>query len=371
MAAVELEADGLPAHFLMGPSSASRWLKCPGSLRVPHPPDDAGEAAQIGTLGHAMVEAALKVQPLDDDSQAFLESLSDYLRADLEDSVTLCVDFVKGLPQSYKRFETKIPSDVLEEHGGTVDVIAVDAETIHVVDFKFGRVAVEIEDNDQVQCYLNLARQLYPGRSKFIGTILQPFRSAEPETHTFTRAELDDHARRVLAASISDEFHAGDHCKYCPLISKCETAARHVHRELKEFPDLTQIVGGIEELPDADEVALVARIYRTYKLAISGAEGAADILKRWYRRGVDLSAVGLAIRVTHTSKWDDGADDVLKDAGLDVSKLKDLVSPAKVRERVGMSKTEFESHFRHAMKIQDIEALVMGKGGQKEFPEFD
>lgn len=45
------------AHALFGPSSAHRWLECPGSVLLEQGmPDTASESAAEGTLAHELAE---------------------------------------------------------------------------------------------------------------------------------------------------------------------------------------------------------------------------------------------------------------------------------------------------------------------------
>ena len=49
------------AHAVLSASGSKRWLSCPPSARLERQfPDKAGEAAQEGTLAHALAEARIR-----------------------------------------------------------------------------------------------------------------------------------------------------------------------------------------------------------------------------------------------------------------------------------------------------------------------
>ena len=364
-------ADSLPAHFYLAPSSSSRWINCPGSLREAAAyPDEAGEAAAIGTLGHYLVEIDILDQPLAQPQREFLESLSDEVRKRLIDHVDICVALVNEIDAKVKLYETKIQSDLLEEHGGTVDVIAFDGETLHVIDFKFGRVLVDHEDNAQIKCYLVLARQMFPEAKRFKGSIIQPVFSREMRTHEYTEAELLDHEAKVLEASITDHLKAGDHCLYCPALIACKEAARHLREQVEQFPDLTKLVGEVKnEKPTPEQLEHLCKMYRTFKLAEKATKGAGEVLKHYARIGEDIAAHGLGVTVRRNTVWNDNAVEVLEDVIGDLEDCYKLKTPNQVREAHGMTKEEFEEVLERGTRTTESTSLVIGKGF-REFPEF-
>lgn len=365
-----------PAHFYMAPSSASRWIPCPGSLRACHGiPDDAGEAADRGSLGHHLVEIDLRGEPLEEPERSQLADMADADREELLEAVELCIELTAEMDGDVQLYETKIQSDVVEEHGGTIDVINYDSKTrvLHVVDYKFGRVQVDIEDNKQIKCYLNLARQMFPHSETFLGSIIQPAHSDRMNTVEFAKHELDDHLAAVVMASHSDHFEAGDHCTFCPALPKCQTAAEYLRDEIRSFPDLTQLVASVDIQPTEEDVDKLCRIYKTFKLAEKATEGAGTILKKWASEGANVKVHGLGLRVSYRAYWSNYAEAILKQMGIAPSDyLKDptIVTPKDLRERLGLTKQQFEAKFEKALDLRPITSLVIGKASN-DFPEFD
>jgi hypothetical protein len=312
------------------------------------------------------VEIDLTDQPLEQPERAQLEALPDEVRVELEEAVDLCVNLVSEEPGTTRLYETKIHSDLLEEHGGTIDVILVDGNSLHVIDFKFGRTRVEIENNAQIKCYLNLARQLFPEATEFYGSIIQPAFSNQIQTMDFPLHELLQHEADVLEASISDHLKAGDHCKWCPAGPTCQVLAEYLRAQVEEFPDLTQLVSDARSNPTDEQIEQLCKIYKTFKLVENQTKGAGAILKEWARKGSDIEVHGLSVRLTHRKYWK-------KDAKLPQELVKvTFETPAQAQKILNLDKDEFEAKFGDRLDLVESHALVMGrKAADKEFPEFD
>lgn len=191
-------------HWRLGPSSSERWMECPGSAAV-EIDEPANEYMIRGTRLHSAAELLAR------DGLPFFGNERDTAQ------VQQCVKHAQQLPGE-KHYEVVIQSDVLpEDHGGTIDVLAVTDDTIRVMDYKFGSTHVKAAKNPQVGLYLALARQEFPGRSKFVGYIDQPARYNRVRSTEFSAEELDSLEERTLAAATDTTLRAGKHCKYCPL----------------------------------------------------------------------------------------------------------------------------------------------------------
>lgn len=401
--------DAHPAHWQMSPSSSNQWMggHCPGSIKHPdyaalteerEKTKDHYEADR-GTLGHAIVEATLGGAPLENGHLDFLNSMDEEKIEELKAEVAICVEFVRrrygatvrtmppeDIPKLY--LELKIKDDLIDEHGGTMDVNILTPDVIDVTDFKFGRTYVEVNSNTQIGCYLNLARQKFPGRKRFFGSIVQP-KHHEGLTYEWTAEELDDLAIKTIEASVSTEIKASDDwCTWCPLltggvvngrsIQPCEMAARFVLEEIKDFPDLTDVVNEVEERkPTEDQVQTLAKIYRVGKMAEDLTKGANAIIKRYARLGVDLKPANLAIRTTPRLYWTGLAESVVLAfadkhgfAREDVTTSPGLITPAEFRDLISMDKDTFREEFGPFLDVRETEALFIGRECRHEFPEF-
>lgn len=162
-------------HAKLSPSSADRWMTCPGSVPLSAPfKETTSEYAAEGTLAHAVAEALLNGTTPPEHP------------AGMDEPVNAYVQHVKELckPNTVLHVEKRVV--VNEDLWGTADAIVWDpaTETLYVRDLKYGAgVPVEVSDNRQLKCYA-LAVMLtmkYPAKTVNVG-IVQP-RINHPDGH--------------------------------------------------------------------------------------------------------------------------------------------------------------------------------------------
>lgn len=354
-----------PAHYYLAPSSASRWLHCPGSLAAPQT-DETSDAADFGTAGHAWAYAWMTghaVPPeIVEQIRGYTRERGDFLR----DLVVFCVDYVRNLDYPVKVFERKIQSDMIDEHGGTVDVICADDTTLHVVDYKFGRVYVKAEGNAQLRCYLLLAAQLFPGRKVFKGTIVQPL-TGQTETAVFTAEQLDKTAADIMRASISTHRAAGDHCAYCPLGASCLQLAQYVRDCTEDFTDLP-LQDPIN--PTAEDKDRTARAAVVYSIACEALEGSRKLLKAWAQQGEDLPYDFRLVRTTRAKLRPEAGERLLA-RGLEPHQVYRLNTPTAIAKATEMNYRKFRAENSDLFDETEMVVLKRGPDTPKEFAEFD
>lgn len=206
-------------HWPHGPSSAFEWVNCPARGKVDIPEQDT-EHTRRGHKLHAQTAALIK----------YGLPVFGYTK-DVR-HVEAAAAAVREHVQGELHIEVMIESLSIFDHGGTIDVIGVTPDTLHVWDHKFGKWAVSVVDNYQIGCYLNLARQEFPGRTKFVGTIFQPKCSWKPQTYEFSEKWLDELEDRAAEASVENYLSAGKWCRWCPLRAGCA--------ELRKHPELAE-----------------------------------------------------------------------------------------------------------------------------------
>lgn len=363
-----------PDHWKRGCSNAHRWVNCPGSIEGIDEEKEAGFMAKLGTLGHKLTESLLRQTPLslDDDDHAILNELNKDERRWFKRAVAMCVDFVNDriseLNPTEVHFERKIASAIVEDHGGTSDVTLVEKEhnILWIIDFKFGAEAVEVDDNNQVMSYLNLAREVHPetdyGNWIFKGTIVQPsYRGAQ--TYTFPREQLDAFREKMVKATMLSERHGDPSwCRYCPLLATCEEAAKTVIRAVDEFGTCSEVVNELSGQPTAEQVEKMERIVMMHKMAKDAYKEAAAILKRWFNEGVELKYHRVSssnIRTWNRRALESVADRLPSDKLADAMKI-DLVTPTQLQRALDMDRKEFDRQFADVLELTNRPSLKCG-----------
>lgn len=261
-------------HATLSPSSAYRWLACPGSVReeakYPEPP--SGPGAIDGTHSHTLLEHCIKGNgdplkmvgiKLKDHEGEFVV---DRARADrVVQALTYARQRAGFL--GVMRAETKVqPAHLLgrDDMSGTCDIQIQDPEVLEIIDYKDGMNEVVAADNPQLELYALgvLAGFKLPvngnyGFQKVRMTIIQPKLALKGvliiTSHELTIPEIMGKIGKFVAGAAATDnpdapLVSGSHCKYCKHKS-CSTRAGDVIKEMgMSFPVLNQPVNPVTEL---------------------------------------------------------------------------------------------------------------------------
>jgi len=257
-------------HSKYGPSSSSIWLHCGGAVETPELVEDPGEAAELGTTIHDYVYAYTSsgVAPArpelkEDQEEVFDLNVAKWLEV-VEETAMELPDGAQMLT------EVRMISEIWPEFGGTSDLLIVGPDFLHVKDLKTGMGPVSAEDNPQLGCYLLLAKEKFPGRERFYGTIVQPQLNYE-HTHEFTAAALAELRSTIAERYGSTDRNAGGHCYNCPLLPSCQPAFDKARQVLADSipalpepavdvpPEIAKWKEFIELLPVAEKLDAVGR----------------------------------------------------------------------------------------------------------------
>ena len=237
-------------HALLSASSAERWLNCPPSARATEGLPDEGSAYTVeGSQAHAIAELKLRKYFLEPMSTRTFNSRLKKIREGKEfifdgqptyqeemlHYTDEYLDYVKGAALAFPEaphavVEKRVDfSDIVPEGYGTCDCILIGGDTMHVIDFKYGKgVPVSAKMNPQLMLYavgaLNAYNFLY-GTQYIKLSIVQPRLGNISE---WSCSELD---LRVWASGVKDvakqafdgagEFTPGAHCRFCKLKGNC------------------------------------------------------------------------------------------------------------------------------------------------------
>ena len=233
------------AHAVLSASGSKRWLSCPPSARLERKfPDRAGEAAQEGTLAHALAEARIR-HWLGEISENGLTLRIDSIRHDalyspemgeyVQEYVDLCIEKINAA-QGVALVEERLDFSRWVKNGfGTGDMVIIGDGVLEIVDLKYGKgVPVSAEGNTQMQLYALGAIEQYGYIYDFDHvrmSIFQP-RNGGLSTQLMSVDELLAWGESIkpiaeLAYAGKGDFKAGDHCRFCRAAAQCKALSEY------------------------------------------------------------------------------------------------------------------------------------------------
>ncbi len=164
------------SHSLLSPSGAHRWLKCTPSVRLEDGfPETTSPAAEEGTLAHELAELKLINYFYPISVRSYNAKLRKMKTHELWDEEMMghtetYLDYIKSAAmafenQPYVSIEQKVSLEsCIPEGAGLADCVLVGGNTLHVIDFKYGKSPngrVSAEENPQLMLYALGAYEIY------------------------------------------------------------------------------------------------------------------------------------------------------------------------------------------------------------------
>jgi hypothetical protein len=211
------------AHSDWSPSSGSIWVNCPASVEVSqlYKEEEDSEASELGTVAHGVLEDSL-----------LFGTEPQHENMEIVEGVELAVDWVHE--QLRKNPATKLYIEKRLEWPntpvwGTTDSVLVTDKLLHIADFKFGWLPVNVDHNVQMLIYLIMAIMEFGERDEYHITVIQPryyHKDGPIRTYRVTGADVAQIQQQVeWALANRGVFSAGRHCKYCKARGACATFA--------------------------------------------------------------------------------------------------------------------------------------------------
>lgn len=283
----------MAAHAKLSPSSAPRWLKCPGSPRLcaKVPRRATSSYAQEGTAAHSLGEKCLRkyTNPFSMKGEKIInDDLSEFIvDADMAEAVKVYIDFAsKQAPLAEisaghisRGIESKV--EVCDEVWGTADLLVynIKEKKLSISDYKHGRGVIVSPESEQIKCYglgalLKLMARDVPVEV-VVMYVVQPRAQSDEliRRHTMLPVHLLKWRDEVLLPGIEATkkkdapLHAGDHCKFCDALPTCPQQAKEAMALAKvEFADPSPT------FPDPEDLT-PEQLVRTIELS--------DLLSTW------------------------------------------------------------------------------------------
>lgn len=237
------------SHALLSASSSKKWINCPPSARLEEQfPDTTSQYAKEGALAHSIAELKVRKYFIEPMSQRTCNSRLKKLQKDeLYDPEMLAhtdtyLEYIKGIAYGctappFVTAEKRLDySNIAPEGFGTGDCILISGDTLHVIDFKYGKgVPVYADNNTQMMLYavgaLNAYGLLYT-INNIVMTIVQPRLDNISESH-ISVSELNEWAESIkpvaeLAFKGEGDFFEGDWCRFCRAKATCRRRSENM-----------------------------------------------------------------------------------------------------------------------------------------------
>ena len=264
-------------HSRLGPSSATRWMACAGSVALSTQyPDTSSKAADEGTCAHHLlayclanwldptsfigqgmtcpIDGVMVEFDIDQEMAQAVQEAYDYVYQKVTQEGAVLYIEAKVSPASLMR----------DDMGGTADIVLVTDTEVEVADYKHGiGIVVEAHNNRQTQLYGlgvldTLDLSLTNPRRLLRTTIIQPrafHEAGSIRSSTYSEPEVDAFASEFReAAARTDDPNAPlvageEQCRFCPCKSGCgEIARTSLVAAQAVFEDLSQTTSAqIEE----------------------------------------------------------------------------------------------------------------------------
>lgn len=253
-------------HALLSASSAHKWLECTPSVRLEEKMENKTSSfMEEGTLAHSLAELKLRSYFENLTKRKYnaelkkIQSDPNY-QSEMDFYTNEYLDYIKEIALEKPTLPTvsiekKVDySDYAQEGFGTADCILVRENTLHVIDFKYGKgVAVSVEQNPQMMLYglgaLKAYKLIY-NITKVKMVIFQPridniSEYEMPAGELLSWGEIVVKQKAKLAYLGIGDFQPGEHCRFCKAKGSCKsrtTKYTEVVEEIKGNPNLTSNV---------------------------------------------------------------------------------------------------------------------------------
>ena len=233
-------------HALLSPSSAYRWLNCtPSAVAESQEEDQSSSFAEEGSLAHAVCARELngRLNRSAVDAEEEITALVEKGYEVTEEMERFATDYTEFVMETYfgelavsdgkAEIHVETPLDLntwAPDSFGTSDVVIVGQQTLHVIDFKYGKgVEVSAAGNPQMRLYALGALEEFGLEHPFERVVTHIW---QPRISNYSNEEIStdelitwglNYCRplaRVAALGLGVR-HGGAWCKFCKASRGC------------------------------------------------------------------------------------------------------------------------------------------------------
>lgn len=227
-------------HALLSASASHRWLNCPASvaLEANIPGSGESEAAREGTAAHELAE--YKCRKLFKMKRG-KRPHSEYEDEDMDDYTDGYMEYAHEIAQSLHHpniwIEQRVDYSAYAPGGfGTADMVFLDNEQLHILDFKYGKgVLVMADDNPQLKLYALGVLDMLDYPEDLTTVVLHIYQPRRENVSEWSISVKDLVAWGEWVKPIADEAYngsdkqcAGEWCQFCKVQAKCRARAEEM-----------------------------------------------------------------------------------------------------------------------------------------------
>lgn len=385
------------AHSTLGPSQASRWIGCPGSVALcaKAPKQKTSFAAAEGTVAHTLAEAYVTGMKTFEELEAMVGTIvkqeghdieiieemvtgaAEYRDTILEDRAMIEASKGDNINAAYWYAEQEVHAKSVDERAwGRLDYTTYRKGDVLIVDdYKFGKgLVVDPEENAQLALYAIgvmdmpavgwdfkrvILKVIQPRGSHIDGTVREWVTTVE------WLREFRDKAKAAAAETLRPDARVvpGDHCRWCSAKPFCPAIHAGIQAQAQVDFDIVPRDEGRSVLPDVRLLTIekISAAAHWEKAVVAWFAAIKDVIQEKLSAGEEVVGWKLVDGRAHR-QWID-EDAVVAEFGSVLGEEKmfeprKLLSPAKLEKIIG--------------KKRDISHLVEKPEGKKSIaPDTD
>ena len=364
----------MSAHAQLSPSSAVRWMTCPGSVRMCEGiPDTSSDASLEGTMMHTVsshclsrgTDAAGYVGVTDPETGLILQAEQAQAVQTYVDTVRDICETTGGKLLVEQRLSIWHMTGEEDAHG-TADAVILTMDELIVIDAKFGRgVAVDAEENPQLMMYAAAAyveHELAYDFRRVRMMIVQPRLNASPEW-TIPVTELNEFMEEVqFSAELTRQPDAplvpsAKGCQWCRAKATCPAITNRI---MDDFDDV---------VPETADERDLARVMANADMIEKWVKAVRAEVERRLLAGEPVPGYKLVQGKKGNRQWadPDAAEETLKGMRVKHDQMYDykLASPTSIEKLAKAG----DVGPRQWAKIQDL--ITQSEGQPSVAPESD